>query len=740
MTAAPAAPSQARGGGTPRQHDRGADGHATGVRAPTRTRVRFALMSVVLIAATTVCVLVVNLLAQRFPARLDATETREQALSPRTAALLASLPGEYEIVIAADWNSIDRRASRRVRDVLDLFARSSRLITATTIDTATAAGAAAYERLLRRLAERDAPKAVEQTGTINGAIGIAGQAAAALEALSPRLQAVRDAIPPDAEHGAENRKFFDYAAAWCRTAADDLPKFAGQARERLAPGAGPLAVPDLSAAAGPLKDAFANAQTSLRQIADNVRVFAESEAMPAGARSLARPLATDLARLRDTAAVQADALGRLPKLDSVRVARTLEQTQAALVIGPAGVTAVPLDWLFPASEVIDGAGESRADMRRRNEEVIATALDSLARPISPILVIVHSWPPPPLLGRRGFEQLVQRLGLRNIDVVEWAAAEQPEPPALGALDPKGNRPVVYATFSSDTIAPTVAGQTGVDRANRLGGALARLVEEGKPILLSIIPSIVPTTGSPDRAVSFLPLFGLRADSARPLMRDTLTAGGRVVIPDFSLIARDSGHPIAGALGGLRTLLEWPLPLKVLPESEAPRATVFPLIVLDDGSAWAESEWLGLWQTAAPSGGRRTMPPNPPALDASRDDAAGPWVVAAAAERSLPSGGGTQRLVVVSSNTWFMDRVTMQRAQMVDGRVAAANPGNIELLESAVYWLAGQDDRIGASPTARAVPVIRDLGAGALNTLRWLVILGLPALTLGAGVLWRFWRG
>ncbi len=709
---------------------------------PARTRLRFALMSAVLVLASTVCAALLVLLAERYAVAIDVTATREQELSPRTAKLLASLTGDYEIVIAADWTRLDPRAARRARDVLDLLRRGSRHVSASVIDTSSAAGAASYERLLARLAERDAPKARAHGDAIFAAIAGAQGLGASMQSLSSRFLAIRDAIPTGGAGAETNRQFFDDQAAQFRVNGSTLGEIAAKSRESLEKEPGPLGVPDFDAAAAPLKKAMTDLDAGLRQVLSSVDLVARAEEMPEAVRTLAAPLARDLSGLRDLAAIQADALARLPRLDTARVAGVLESSEAALVIGPpeAGVTAVPFEWLFPAGEALATGGGSHADVRRRNEELFATAIDSLARPVNPIVVVVHSWPPPPLLDRqRGFGALVERLGLRGIDVVEWAAAVQPEPPSLRSLDLKGNRPVVYAVFNSDAGASSAEGGNGPERAQRLGATLARLVEDGRAILLSVIPSPLPAFGSKDPLVSALPLFGLSADSARPLMRDALTPSGRVVLPDFQLIASGEGHSVAAAVRGLRTLFEWPVPLRVLPESEAGRSRVTPLYVLEDRGAWAEAEWQELWAVAAP-GVRRGLARASPTADAARDDVSGRWVVAAASERDRPAGAGVQRLVAVSSNTWFTDRVTTQQSRLVDGRIASANPGNIELFEAAVYWLAGQDDRIGASATARAVPVIRPLGEGTLAALRWMLVLGLPVLTLGAGVWWRWWRG
>jgi hypothetical protein len=211
------------------------------------------------------------------------------------------------------------------------------------------------------------------------------------------------------------------------------------------------------------------------------------------------------------------------------------------------------------------------------------------------------------------------------------------------------------------------------------------------------------------------------------------------------------HPIGRAVRGLPLRLEWPIAIQTpdtaertagAPTSAEPGAgstdsntTATPIYTVDDPNVWAESQWLSYWQVRM---AEHDLVPNKPARDSQRDLAAAAQTpVVVAAERRAPSG--PQRLVVVGSNTWFMDRIAQERA-MVDGRPVLTNPGNSELFEAAVYWLAGQDQMIAQSPTARAVPLIRPLGGGTLLLLRWGAIAGLPGLVLLAGLAWRLARG
>jgi hypothetical protein len=184
--------------------------------------------------------------------------------------------------------------------------------------------------------------------------------------------------------------------------------------------------------------------------------------------------------------------------------------------------------------------------------------------------------------------------------------------------------------------------------------------------------------------------------------------------------------------GLRTRFEWPVGLRIL--EDAHRVT--PLFAVDDKATWGESQWLGYMQVPI---GQHHQVPNPPSPDSPRDDTSGSWVLAAAAERIVPGLDHPQRLVAIGSNIWFVDRI-MADLDEADGRILPANPGNAELLEAAVYWLAGQDELIAQTPTARAVPLISDLSPGLLLALRLAAIGGLPALVLAFGAAWRVLRG
>lgn len=702
-----------------------------------RRRARFAALTLVLILAATASLVIANVIGQRITRRFDVTATREHQLSPRSIALLGKLKDPYEIVIAAplrDSKAVDRRALIRLVDVLDQFKNAPGLsspITTTLIDTGSSQGAAEFDSLIQRLKLRDQSKIDKQTADITATQQTSDDLATWLETAAPKLASIRDLIPADTQAGAESRAYFDRRASECKVYAGTLRDLASKSRTAMQ--AANSRIPDLEQSAAILRQPLTDLELGLRDIAENLARFSKDESRAAAARDQTRPIAIDAARQRDRCALAADALNRLAKLDITRIARLLQGSSAALLIGPPqiGMTAIDLNALLPSAIAINAAGN--ADLGRNAEELIATALAALAQPIKPIVILMHAQPRGYFERNRIFETIGQRLNLRGIDLLTWEVAQNPEPPSTARLNPSGLRPVVYVCFNADSPSGGAQGQTGPERATKLGKALDFIVDRGDPLLLSLFPSTLPTYGQPDPTVAFLPKFGLQADSGHPLLHEVMRPTGREVQAFQVVRVLDSLHPIAKAIRGLPTRLQWPIPLHTV---DAPKTTVTKLFEVNDPGIWGESQWLGFIQVPIE---QHPSVQNAPSNDNPRDDAKGPWILGATSERITSDSAKAQRLVVIGSNTWFSD-VILRDVVEVDGRPAAANPGNLELFEASVSWLAGQDDLIAQSPTARAMPLIGPLSGRTRLALRLLAIVGLPAAVLLIGLVWRLLRG
>jgi hypothetical protein len=272
---------------------------------------------------------------------------------------------------------------------------------------------------------------------------------------------------------------------------------------------------------------------------------------------------------------------------------------------------------------------------------------------------------------------------------------------------------------------------------KLAAALKLVTERGERVLLSINPSPWPASGQVDPMTEFLSPLGVSADSGRPLLQQFSQANGRLVSADLFTTDPKTTHAIASAMRGVVTRLPWGVPITQAPGGGAGFS---PVLIVDDpsGNTWGESEWLEFRRVPPAERGRVA---NPPKKDQQGEGLSGPWVIVASVERVAKLAGGgerEQRLVLVGSNGWFLDDVA-QGTGVVDGREVAFNPGNVELFDACVSWLAGDESAIGASALAQVESTIPNLTPAGMSVVRWGLIAGLPLLVLVFGGAWRLMR-
>ncbi|MEO0483016.1 MAG: hypothetical protein AAF138_05290 [Planctomycetota bacterium] len=705
------------------------------------------LSALLALLAATACALVLTLVAERAGSRHDVTATAAHRLAPRTERLLTDINADptaaYEVVISADFERTAPWVRAQLAEILDRIDSASDRLDVTVIDLAGVEGARAMDDLRSRLAERERPLLEEHNHTIGEAAGALSDLPATLDALSVRVDELAGALGP-------TDPIADTVAQWARALRTQSSAIA-QAESRVRTLRASLEAGDLSVLQNTsriARRALLAVTSDLASIARGLDAIAQGSRFDPAARDLARSLAPALTGRRERLAAQADALDRLRTPDAVRVDRVLRSGEAAIVTGPRGVTAVDLDALLNPTAVADAVGAGRVDVRQRAEALLAGAIDAVRRDDHPIVVLMHGEAARFVGDADVFTLLLARLALRGIDVVEWATVLDENAPPLESLDPSATRPVVYAVLGTDAGASSPAlderaETTGVERTNALASAVRRVLDRGEPVLLSLIPSPLPSFGEDDPQARVVKSLGLSARTGAPLLRERVAPSsptGRVVDPAIVARAEPGPHPLLAAIAGLPTRLDWPVPLTIEPGAQAT-----PLLeVAGDRSLWAESSWLEFWRTPVES---RPLVASPPTFDPSDNSGEGDaradtWLLAAAVERPGlfdPRTGDPARVVVVGANTWFTDNVSAPVVN-VDGRLAPRHPGNAELFEASVLWLAGRDDAIARSAAASSVPLIRPLDTGYVTGLRWGVILGLPMLVLITGVVWRTIRG
>ena len=685
-------------------------------------RLRYGVTTLVLLVAATVAAVSAAALGGRFAARFDVTATREHSLSERTASLLATLDEPHRIVVSADFGRVPPRVRQRVLDVLAAFGEGSAFLDVAVIDAGAPGAAEAFGGVVADAAALRPDDLEAHRAGVERAASDAARLADALEAVSRDISAFAERFT-----SGEDRRLWRESARIVSLLADEARAAGAEAGAFADSGGAGLPEADRAAEAlRPVLDRAANAMASATQEATALMERAEDS----GARSVLRAIADGGAQAGAIAAGAADRFDRLPTLDALTVARVLRSTQAVLVIGPGGAAAVSFDALFPGGEATE------ASVVFAGEGLIGAALASVRLDPAPTVVFIHAErsrllddsgaPTPgarPIVGN-----LLSDLRQRRIRVVEWPVALSPLRPVL----PNAER-VVWFVMGP----PGGSGADRVDRVTRLGEAVQGLLSARENVLLTVLPSDLPGVGEADPLVAALPSMGVASDSGRAIVTRRSEPSGARFLVEHLVRRKASDHPLAESVDGLAVRLRLATALDVVEDApEGVRA--WPLLRIDDDDqTWAESGWAVLGTPRA-----AVAPPTP---DERRDDLDGPWTVAVAAERApdaldVASGEGrAQRLVVVSGALWFADPTTTARAQL-EGRVVAAFPGNAELFDNAILYLAGLDELLAPSATARDIPRIAALSDAQLGAIRWSIAAGMPLLVLAIGGALRILRG
>ncbi|MCA9310518.1 MAG: hypothetical protein KDA21_04880 [Phycisphaerales bacterium] len=723
-------------------------------RRPSRSagqrRIRYSVTTAVLFAAVTASCLIAGALGGRYKMRVDVTATREYALSARTEALLATVDRPHTIVVSADFQQMDRRARQRIRDVIIEFTETSPLIRSMEIDTATGDGRQAFGGLLADLAAQYQDTISQQKTRLARAGEETGSAAAGLNRVAEQLRALQPRLP-DSAAGTD---VVGQAEVLVRLASEleQAAVVVTQAGTHEVMG---VALPEgdvaQDAAMTRLEQA-ARAMTTVAGFADALRAESEEPTLVTSCQIMAE----EARRVAAGAATTSDDLRRIRPLTPLLIARVLQAQNAVLIVSDTDVQAIEFDALFPSTARIDAAGGSEAEIRFAGEELIATAIGGMNMNRPPIVVFVHGEqtrlfddsgrPTSPAL--RAFRRLFERLRLRGIDVAEWAMhfdSVRPQNSEIMARISAANsrrtgtdRPIVWVMLGPPARRGPAGTAERLEIVARMADGLAGLIQDGQPVLVNVDPSDLAAFSESDPIAGRLTALGLKVDSARPLMRVVQTPTGPATY--VSQVSREANeaHPVGGAIDGLALILPWVTSMSIAEQTGD--HVVTPLITIpDDVRTWAESEWLGFRNAPQRDPAMPLMLANPPTPLPALDGVNGPWIVAAAVKTPATAGTSESRAIVVGSPSWFGDQY-IELAELVQNRRVWRYPGNAELFEASVFWLAGLDEFVAPSAQAHDIDRIGDLSEGQLTAIRWFLIAGMPVGVLLAGGLLRVIRG
>ncbi|RME27663.1 MAG: hypothetical protein D6798_04050 [Deltaproteobacteria bacterium] len=333
------------------------------------------------------------------------------------------------------------------------------------------------------------------------------------------------------------------------------------------------------------------------------------------------------------------------------------------------------------------------DLEFRGEAALSRAFSQLLSPTRRVVYVLrgHGEPDPQDRGPGGLSEMVSALDIERFDV---------EALSLARTDREGHAPQV----PDDASLVVIAGPTGPLTHQEEDILLEYLAEGGAVLVALDIGSPVP---------GFVVRMGIRVP-------DGMAMDTRLVFPYRDRpVPVYKAHPLTEGLreGDRIVMLGAPAPLS-LADPPPEGARLDPVLVTGrDG--WIE-------RGGPTEGGNPVYQPD--------IDGAGP-VVMAAAVQLLPGRGivrsskGIARAVVIGDSEW------MTNALLQEG------PGNRDLLLNTIHWLAGDDQRLGATVGRRAATRRLALTREETGRLRAISLFLLPSLVALLGLaVWTTRRG
>lgn len=665
-------------------------------RNQSKRRAVYGLNVAVAIAAAVAVVVLINVVVDwqynSLPPRIkdfvryDLTATRAHTLAPQTRNLLAGLDADREMVAIL---RVDDRDSQDVADLLAEYARYSPHLDLTLIhpDREPTRLEAFYQSIEHRYDD--------QTGELRAAIvaglGSVDQLIEDLAALRESFKTLADdPVVTDGET-RERLELFAVKLEETERVYADLSKQLGQVM------ASPL--PPLSSVRSDLLGAFRKAEGQV--LGQYQRLFKQM------AQQRDAPMKVRDALLRMDGPIEAARRALRPAIDALtlpadpseydRLVASMRAGEVIVVLGPDAARVVPVSEMFAQGSDVDEAGQPVRQFL--GEDRLTGALLTMQMATPPRVVFVRDGPNSAVSPEGGFAYIGSRLATADFEVAEWivgggqGGAQATLPPL-----PADGQAAVW-------IVPPLSLErtTQADREN-VATVLRKRLTAGDGVMLLMTYDAEALFRPADPLAELSKQWGMTPRLHELILREGLGPDRRPS-PDAGFVVHDwpDDSPLASALSGRTAQFVAASPLQ-LPEGGKPPAglTVHPLVALPGERVWSVTGVTTPQQIASSSYSPEAALKSP--------------VIAAAAQRE--AGG---RLVATTERYWPTDR---QATRLL---------GNSEMMINGIYWLAGLDDAIAATPRTQDIRRIGAMSDRQTLTYRLLLLAGLPGLALGTGV-------
>lgn len=675
-------------------------------------RVKYGSNVIVAAVAAILLVGIVNAIAYKrlVNVRFDLTSTRRWSLSQQTTKVVSNLKNDYRMVVLIG------EASPFHMQAKDLINEYGYLSDKLTIETINPASDSLMERFYGELVEAYGSEVTPMRQATD-------EAAKTLETVrgevKDHLKLVR-AVLEDKQLTDQQLKAFiqnvSTAFASIETEAEQIDKSLEKVMES--------ALPDFAAALNLLKDKYEEYDKRVFQIViEQFNIAAENPTTPAAVKDKLLRLVELVKKTRGHITPV------LTKLENVKTdgeyskLRNQIGVDTVVLMGPKDKppSVIHLGEMFKEPDPQDlrslEPGE-QPERRFLGEEKVTGALVAMELDTMPMVVFVAAGQRPAIGFGGEYRQLAARLRAMNFEVTEWPVAGRMGPmgqPAPGGPPPqpaKGQKAlwVVPPLPPVNPMQPGANAGNGQKIADHLKGRLA----EGDAAMISTMMSPMAAFGGGDPIVQLAKDWGVTVQNDRVLLQEVVGPRGKTMaVPNVEMTEWTGELPVTEAIGSMIGLFYSPSPL-VVDGNPPDGTTVTPLVVVKKEGMWAETDLQSV---------------NTGDAKFNEATAADQFTIAAAIEKDKA------RMIIVGDPMWASDQITTYGlAGPGTAHIFGARfPANAELFMNSAYWLLGLDELIAAGARSQDIRRIDKMDRDSVIALRWILLLGLPGLAMGAGV-------
>ena len=642
-----------------------------------------------------------------FRQQVDATKTRAYSLSEQTTSMLNSLEGDWQISVVLIESEVDRATLRQVDEVLNRYAQVNADISVQRIDPTRQASIEQYATLLDRLKEiyhqpiADYELAVQNaTSAYEKAVEFAGNEAA-------QIQAAMKSLPDDAQIRPGIQAVFDNLALLARSGGEVINYINNaMATSETTP------VPDYEAARDVAAEGLRSASHDMQEMSELFTTWAPAAGLPTDLRNY---LAAARLRMAEMAIEMQTALDPLihdlEPLRLTKISEELERGEAAVITSPTEAAVIPAAQLFPKSNLKETRqGGITFDQRFRGEQLISSTIQSMLVDHLPLVVFVHAEPKSILEAapnRNDYAGAAALLAASGFEVQEWPLTQLEAPRA------EPGQPTVFVF-----IQPTPGGSLELSKEGQmLIQRLNQLIGRGESILASGYPSANHKMRQPDPWQGHFAAFGIDFDTSRVVFETGLDQAGETYYsPSVRFVELTNDHPVALATSGQLLQLPVSIPITVGDALSGVQQQVVVELEPGNGRYLVEDWVMGM-------NDNRTLPDGDGTSEVSK---AVPHVVAASRPHPMSDEvGSEQRIMLVGSGAWLQSSLADQVIGLGGERMALAVPGNYQLFQASVAWLAGMDELIAQSATSQQVARLDGITPEVRTRWQWIAMAGLP---------------